>query len=112
MNLSRLNKYQIMWIFVHFDLPTETKAERKAASTFRSFLLKDGFTMMQFSMYSRHCSSRENSDVHKVRVKTAIPEKGHVIVFEVTDAQFGRIEMFHGQKKQKSKQSCIQLSLF
>ena len=48
---NRLNAYKIMWLFVFFDLPTNTKTERKAASGFRKKLLKDGFTMMQYSVY-------------------------------------------------------------
>jgi CRISPR/Cas system-associated protein endoribonuclease Cas2 len=46
-----LNKYRIMWLFVFFDLPTETKKDRRNAQQFRKNLLKDGFTMMQFSVY-------------------------------------------------------------
>ena len=55
-----LNAYRIMWILVFFDLPTETKLERKRYAQFRENLLKDGFGMFQFSIYIRHCSSREN----------------------------------------------------
>lgn len=40
-----------MRLFVMFDLPTNTAAERKAAGKFRNFLLKDGFYMMQYSIY-------------------------------------------------------------
>ena len=47
----RLNAYHIMWIFVFFDLPVTTKKEMKAASLFRKNLEKDGFAMMQFSVY-------------------------------------------------------------
>ena len=48
---------------VFFDLPTDTKKERKAAALFRQNLLKDGFTMFQFSIYIRHCGSKENMEV-------------------------------------------------
>lgn len=53
-----LNAYRIMWIFVFFDLPTTTRKDRKNASLFRKNILKDGFTMMQFSVYNRHCASK------------------------------------------------------
>ncbi len=52
----RLNAYHIMWLFVFFDLPVTTKIERKTAARFRKDLMKDGFTMMQFSVYIRHCA--------------------------------------------------------
>jgi CRISPR-associated protein Cas2 len=66
--LERLNQYQILWIFVFFDLPTETKQDRKNYAQFRKNLQKDGFTMMQYSIYVRHSSSRENADVHIMHI--------------------------------------------
>ena len=54
----RLNAYHIMWLFVFFDLPTNTKKERKDAAHFRKALEKDGFSMMQYSVYIRQCPSR------------------------------------------------------
>jgi CRISPR-associated protein Cas2 len=101
-----------MWVFVHFDLPTETKKDRKIYSDFRKFLLDDGFTMMQYSMYVRHCSSRENAEVHKKRVKNKLPPLGHIIVFEITDAQFGRMEFYYGQKPKPIAEYPKQLELF
>ena len=49
--LTRLNQYRCMWVLVFFDLPTETRQERKAASGFRKKLINDGFGMFQFSIY-------------------------------------------------------------
>ena len=53
-----------MWVLVFFDLPTETKRDKKAYTLFRKNLIQDGFTMFQFSIYIRHCASQENADVH------------------------------------------------
>lgn len=112
MKFERLNKYQVMWVFVHFDLPTETKADRKNYSTFRKNLLLDGFAMLQFSIYIRHCSSRENAEVHKARIKRWLPAKGDVIVFEITDAQFEKIEFFKSATSHKRPNTPQQLELF
>mgnify|MGYP000264015746 CR=1 FL=1 len=60
---SRLNAYRIMWVLVFFDLPTDTKKDRKNYTRFRKDIMKDGFQMFQFSMYIRHCSSKENCDI-------------------------------------------------
>ena len=46
-----LSAYTIMWLYVMFDLPVETKRQRKNAADFRKNLLKDGFIMHQFSVY-------------------------------------------------------------
>jgi CRISPR-associated protein Cas2 len=101
-----------MWLLVFFDLPTETKEERKAASNFRTYLLKNGFTMFQFSIYLRCCPSRENSEVHLGRVKKNLPGGGHVGILRVTDKQFGTMEMFYGAKKAANPKEPKQLSLF
>ncbi len=85
-----------MWVLVFFDLPTETKQDRKNASTFRKKMLADGFQMFQFSIYMRHCSSRENAEVHIIRTKNNLPPKGNVGIMCITDKQFGMMEIFHG----------------
>lgn len=112
MSFDRLNQYRIMWVIVYFDLPTETKAERRAASEFRKNLIRDGFLMMQFSVYFRHSASRENAEVHKKRVKNWMPEKGNIIVFEITDAQFGRMEFYKNAKPKQQASAHNQLEMF
>lgn len=101
-----------MWVFVYFDLPTETKKDRKAYSDFRKTLLKNGFSMIQYSIYSRHCSSRENAEVHKKRVKNILPERGEVIIFEITDVQFGLMQFFRGPETIDKPSTPQQLELF
>ena len=114
--MQRLSEYRIMWLFVFFDLPTETKKDRQAYADFRKRLQGDGFTMMQYSVYVRHCPSAENADVHTKRVQNLLPETGQVSILRVTDKQFGNMQNFVGTKKQKRKtegpQLPIQLTLF
>jgi CRISPR-associated protein Cas2 len=111
-NFSRLNQYRSMWVLVFFDLPTETKKDRKAAQQFRKQLIKDGFGMFQFSIYMRFCPSRENAAVHTKRVKFNLPEHGHVGILNITDKQFGMMEMFIGNKKTATEKPTQQLELF
>lgn len=109
---DRLNAYRIMWTLVMYDLPTETRKERKAAAQFRKDLLKDGFNMFQFSMYIRHSSSSENADVHVKRVKKSLPEHGAVGILQITDKQFGQMEIFYGKKLTERPDVPQQLELF
>ncbi|MDR0801804.1 MAG: CRISPR-associated endonuclease Cas2 [Fluviicola sp.] len=109
---SRFNAYRNMWVMVLFDLPTDTKLERKIAAKFRKTLLDDGFVMFQFSIYMRFCQSVENAEVHTRRVKTHLPEKGKVGIFAITDKQFGRMEIFYGVKKENKRDIPQQLELF
>jgi CRISPR-associated protein Cas2 len=97
MSEVRLNAYKIMWLFVFFDLPTHTKKDRHNASVFRKRLLNDGFTMMQFSVYTRHCGSSESADVHTLRIKKLVPAKGQISIMRITDKQYGNIINFWGK---------------
>lgn len=110
--IERFNEYRIMWVLVMYDLPTETKKERRAAAKFRKEIMGDGFTMFQFSMYIRHCASMENAQVHIKRVKSLLPEKGHVGILCITDKQFGDIQIFSCKKEKNPKAPCQQLELF
>ena len=78
--MNRFSEYRIMWVLVFFDLPTETKKDRKTYAEFRKNLQRDGFTMLQFSIYVRHCASSENAAVHIKRVKSMLPEFGKVYI--------------------------------
>lgn len=101
-----------MWVLVFFDLPTETKKERKIYADFRKKIIADGFTMFQFSIYLRHCASMENADVHIKRVKKILPEKGHVGIITITDKQFGMMEIYYGKIPSEPINIPQQLELF
>ena len=112
MSELRLNAYHIMWIFVFFDLPTETKKNRKDAAKFRKDLEKDGFTMMQYSVYIRHCPSKENMDVHIRRVEMSIPAAGRISILTVTVKQYGNIKNYVGKAQHNLQDAPQQLELF
>ena len=108
----RFSEYRIMWILVFFDLPTETKKEKKAYIDFRKSLMKDGFTMFQLSIYVRHCASVENAEVHIKRVKACLPKHGKVGILCITDKQFANIQLFYGEKPKPPNAPGQQLELF
>lgn len=104
--------WRSMWVIAMFDLPTNTPAERKAYTRFRKTLLDDGFTMMQYSVYSRHCASIDNAEIHLKRMGTQVPSEGEVRFMTITDNQFGRIRVFVGKKRQPKATSPSQLEFF
>lgn len=101
-----------MWLFVFFDLPTNTKKERKEYTRFRKDLMTAGFTMMQFSVYLRHCPSSETADVHEKRVQKFLPKKGQVSILRITEKQYANIVNFLGKQKEQLPESPQQLELF
>lgn len=112
MSFERLNAYHIMWLFAMFDLPVQTKQERKEAALFRKNLEKDGFVMHQFSVYMRYCASLESAQVHIKRVKSFCPSKGHVTILTITDKQYSNIVNVWGAVEKKSKPTPLQLEFF
>ena len=101
-----------MWVIAMFDLPVDTKAARRAYVRFRKHLLEDGFTMMQFSVYVRHCASIDNAEMHATRMGRQVPEMGEVRFLTITDNQFGRIAVYVGKKRSGSTPPPAQLQLF
>lgn len=109
---TRFSEYRAMWILVFFDLPTETKKEKKAYTDFRNNLQRDGFTMFQFSIYVRHCASKENMEVHIKRVRSFLPQYGKIGILSITDKQFGEMELFYGKQHVEPHAPGLQLELF
>lgn len=104
--------WRSMWVISMFDLPTDTPQERRAYARFRKSLLEDGFSMMQFSVYIRHCASIENAQVHERRMGKAVPAAGEVRFLTITDRQFARIKTYEGKKRRHDPSPPSQLELF
>lgn len=107
-----MKDFKFMWLFVFFDLPTKTKRERKKYTDFRRVLLKDGFIMMQFSVYVRICKGDDSVDTHKKRVKEQIPPRGNIRMISITDLQYSKMETLIGEKAPEEKLQKQQLLLF
>lgn len=107
-----INGYNIMWLYVMFDLPVDTKTQRRRAALFRKSLLKDGFGMHQFSVYIRHCASYGSADVHIERVRRMVPDEGLVSILKVTDKQFENTIHLSGKRAKPPPSIPLQLEFF
>jgi CRISPR-associated protein Cas2 len=99
-------------MFALFDLPMDTKENRREYTQFRKSLLKEGFTMLQYSVYARHGASEEAMEAVRSRVKSALPPHGQVRLLPVTDHQFGKMQVFYGKKRMPVEDPPAQLVLF
>lgn len=104
--------YQAMWLFAMFDLPVDTKAARKRYAQFRKTLIKEGFSMLQFSVYARYCPSEEVATSYKQRIRPMMPPDGQVRLLSVTERQFGRMEVYFGKRRKAVEDPPVQLMLF
>lgn len=85
-----------MRVIVFFDLPTETKADRREYSRFRKHLIKSGFLMMQESVYTKIALNQNVASGICDNVKKHKPPHGLVQILTVTEKQFSRMEMIVG----------------
>ena len=93
-----------------FDLPVSTKKERKIAGKFRFYLLDQGFEMVQFSVYMKHCAGKDQVTSLCQRLKLNAPEVGNVKILVFTDKQFANI--MHIGRGSVQKIRTEQLALF
>ncbi len=85
-------RYRFMRILVFFDLPTETSKDRKIYSRFRKFLIKEGFIMMQESVYSKLALNNSITNAIRDKIEKNKPPKGIVQMLVITEKQFSSME--------------------
>lgn len=81
-----------------FDLPTVSKQDQKNYQQFRDFLLKNGYYMVQFSIYVRLCVHHDDVRKHIKRLKINVPHKGNIRCLTVTEKQYEEMHIFVGNK--------------
>ncbi len=111
MVLPLLNRYELMWMIVLFDLPVIEKQERKEATKFRNFLLDNGFGMIQYSIYTKLFSGKDSCEKYYKMIKENLPTEGKVDIITITDKQYGNIISYQSAEKVEKKQP-EQLTLF
>ena len=111
-NQFLLSGYRIMWMMVMFDLPTDTKAQRKAAGKFRNFLLDEGFERSQFSVYARFVNGKEAFAARVRRIERSLPDDGDVQILNFTDRQYRDVIHFTGRSCNQPRKNPEQLVMF
>lgn len=106
------SKYRMAWVMVFFDLPVGTPEERRDAANFRKDLIKDGYMMVQFSVYARPCGSADRVETQVRRLRSNIPARGEVRGLLITDAQWGRMIVVRSQKKENPEDMPEQMMFF
>lgn len=86
-----------MRILVFFDLPVTTPANRRDYARFRKQLIKDGFVMLQQSVYVKLAANQNAASAYVAAVKKARPPAGVVQTLVVTEKQFQKMEMICGE---------------
>jgi len=100
------------WLMIFFDLPVKEKIQRHYAAKFRKDLIKNGYFMVQYSVYTRPCPSMDRIKTHTRRLKRFIPPSGEIRCIYLTDAQWGKMIIFQQQKAKEPEELPEQILLF
>lgn len=108
------NSWRLMWVVAVFDLPTQTKIQRKRYAGFRKLLLHNGFSMMQFSVYVRNMPTMQQAQAVVKRLGPQTPPQGKCAFLLITDKQYGLTKNFYGGmgRPEKIPKKYDQLILF
>lgn len=89
--------YNFMRLILFFDLPMVEKSDIRVYARFRKWLLKNGYIMMQYSIYSKVFANRDATVNHIIQLKRNVPPKGQIRVMMVTEKQYASIEIIVGK---------------
>ena len=112
MKYEVFSRYRRMVVLCMFDLPVMTPQEAKAAADFRNDLLRNGFHMLQYSVYVRFCDSTQHAERISTRLDELFYGKGTVLTLSVTERQYAMMHISHGIKGRKARKPDGQLCLF
>ena len=102
-----------MRMMVFFDLPVVSKADRRAYTLFRRFLLNDGYDMIQYSIYGRILNGIDAEEKHMKRLIGNLPATGSIRVLTVTEKQYASMKILVGMPLFQEKQvNANQILLF
>jgi len=94
-------RYVAVRVICMFDLPVVTDREKRAYREFRKFLIKNGFEMLQFSVYIRTCPNRSFAKKFYKKIKANAPRKGDIRLLTITEKQFEDMEYIVCEHKDK-----------
>ena len=103
--------YEFMRLVLFFDLPMTTKQDIRIYTHFRKYLIKNGYMMMQYSVYCKIFPNRESAVKHVHILKKNVPKNGQIRLLMVTEKQYASMEVLVGTLKKEEEIGDKQLLL-
>ena len=107
-----LSSEDAVWSMVMFDLPVQSKSERRRATKFRELLLDLGYQRTQLSVYTRFSPSVSSVIPAIGTIKSNLPDGGEVRLLSLTDRQWATALRFSNAKGREAEDSPSQLAIF
>lgn len=90
-----------MRTIIFFDLPNVYSIDKRNYNRFRKYLIKEGFIMLQESVYSKISLNNQQSDALIQRIKKNSPRKGVIQLLTITEKQYSNIQYILGNNDNK-----------
>lgn len=90
-----------MRTIIFFDLPNVYSIDKRNYNRFRKYLIKEGFIMLQESVYSKISLNNQQSDALIQRIKKNSPKKGVIQLLTITEKQYSNIQYILGNNENK-----------
>ncbi|WP_240544611.1 CRISPR-associated endonuclease Cas2 [Exiguobacterium algae] len=91
--------FRYMRLFVMFDLPVETSAQKRQYRRFRKFLIEKGFIMEQYSIYSKLVLNHSVASSYQKQLRANLPPQGNIQMLIITEKQYSDIIVLRGEKQ-------------
>src|SRR3954464_12851351 len=101
--MEKSNRCRQMRIIVLYDLPTLTKENRKSFRDFHKYLLRNGYYMLQFSVYVKLCHTSDYAQESSQKLEKNCPKIGNVRYFLITEKQFRDMKMIAGKETKQER---------
>ena len=93
-----ISNYRQMRMLLIYDLPMVDENDVKKYNKFRKNIMKMGFYMLQYSVYSKVLQNESSFNQIKTKVSKIIPDCGHIIIFKLTEKQYQDMIYLRGIK--------------
>lgn len=94
-----MSGFRFMRVIVFFDLPTITDEDRRNYRKFRKCLIKNGFVMLQESVYCKMITSPSVEKSVNNLLQNNKPDNGLIQSLVVTENQFSKMKYITGEWK-------------
>lgn len=96
--MNYINYYKQMRIILIYDLPMVEEDDRKIYSRFHNKLKRNGFYMIQYSVYTKVLQNDSSVKQIELKLEKIIPKKGNIVILQLTEKQFQNIKYLRGEK--------------
>jgi CRISPR-associated endoribonuclease Cas2 len=86
-----------MRLILFFDLPVVSDRDKRAYTHFLKALKRQGFYMLQYSVYIKLNMDQRAAESSVKQVKEILPKDGYIAVLMVTEKQFASIQYLLGE---------------